>query len=141
VKGVWLHAAGGSRLWLTVAIKQQYASHAKQAGLIASQYHAGAYVNRFVVVVDDDINPADMDKVVWAMCTRFDPREGMEILRGCWSSALDRMAYSEQDPRNAQVVIDGCKPFGRRTTFPLVVRVSDDLEREVRPKFGKFLPT
>ncbi len=76
---------GGSRLWLTVSIKQMYAGHAKQAGLIASQCHAGAYVNRFVVVVDDDIDPADMDKVIWAMCTRFEPREGMEILRGCWS--------------------------------------------------------
>ena len=100
VKGVWAHAAGGSRLWLTVAIKQQYAGHAKQAGLIASQCHAGAYANRFVVVVDDDIDPADMDKVVWAMCTRFDPREGMETLRGCWSTALDPMAYGER--RSAQ---------------------------------------
>src|SRR5262245_62324390 len=77
VKGVWAHAAGGSRLWLTVAIKQQYAGHAKQAGLIASQCHAGAYANRVVVVVDDDIDPADMDQVVWAMCTRFEPREGI----------------------------------------------------------------
>ncbi len=76
VKGVWAHAAGGSRLWLTVAIKQQYGGHAKQAGLIASQCHAGAYANRVVVVVDDDIDPADMDQVVWAMCTRFEPREG-----------------------------------------------------------------
>ena len=56
-KGVWSHAAGGSRLWLTVSIKQMYAGHSKQAGLIASQCHAGAYVNRFVVVVDDDIDP------------------------------------------------------------------------------------
>ena len=55
---------------------------------------------------------ADMDKVIWAMCTRCDPREGLEILRGCWSSALDPMAYSEKDPRNARVVIDACKPFG-----------------------------
>ena len=103
VKGVWSHAAGGSRLWLTVAIKQLYAGHAKQAGLIASQCHAGAYANRFVVVVDDDIDPADMDKVIWAMCTRFDPREGMEILRGCWSSVLDpdglRHRRSAQRPR------------------------------------------
>src|SRR5436190_19335390 len=29
VKGVWAHAAGGSRLWLTVAIKQQYGGHSK----------------------------------------------------------------------------------------------------------------
>ena len=98
VKGVWSHEAGGGRLWLTVAIKQMYAGHSKQAGLIASQCHAGAYVNRFVVVVDDDIDPADMDKVIWAMCTRCDPREGMEILRGCWSSALDPMAYGGRRP-------------------------------------------
>jgi 4-hydroxy-3-polyprenylbenzoate decarboxylase len=140
VRGVWSHAAGGSRLWLTVAIKQMYAGHAKQAGLIASQCHAGAYVNRFVVVVDEDIDPANMDKVIWAMCTRCDPREGMEILRGCWSSALDPMAYSETDPRNARVVIDACKPFVRKDTFPIVVRASDEVEALVRGKFGAFLP-
>jgi UbiD family decarboxylase len=140
VKGVWAHAAGGSRLWLTVSIKQMYAGHAKQAGLIASQCHAGAYVNRFVVVVDDDIDPADMDKVVWAMCTRFDPREGMETLRGCWSSALDPMAYSEKDPRNARVVIDACKPWNRRDTFPKVARSSEELDARIRARFGDMLP-
>jgi UbiD family decarboxylase len=140
VRGVWSHAAGGSRLWLTVSIKQMYAGHSKQAGLIASQCHAGAYVNRFVVVVDEDIDPADMDKVIWAMCTRFDPREGLEVLRACWSSALDPMAYSEKDPRNARVVIDACKPFGRRDTFPREVRASAELEKLVREKFGAFLP-
>ena len=140
VKGVWSHAAGGSRLWLTVAIKQMYAGHSKQAGLIASQCHAGAYVNRFVVVVDDDIDPADMDKVIWAMCTRFDPREGLETLRGCWSSALDPMAYAPDDPRNARVVIDACRPWSRRDTFPIEARPSKELEERIRAKFGKDLP-
>jgi UbiD family decarboxylase len=140
VKGVWAHAAGGSRLWLTVAIKQQYGGHAKQAGLIASQCHAGAYANRFVVVVDDDIDPADMDKVIWAMCTRFDPREGMEVLRGCWSTALDPMSYSETDPRNARVVIDATKPWLRRDTFPAVVRPSKELDQRVFAKFKDVLP-
>ena len=92
------------------------------------------------MVVDDDIDPADMDKVIWAMCTRCDPREGMEILRGCWSSALDPMAYRENDPRNARVVIDACKPFGRRDTFPIVVRASQEVEDLVRGKFGDKLP-
>jgi UbiD family decarboxylase len=140
VKGVWAHAAGGSRLWLTVSIKQMYAGHAKQAGLIASQCHAGAYVNRFVVVVDDDIDPADMDKVVWAMCTRFDPREGMETLRGCWSSSLDPMGYGENDPRNARVVIDACRPWVRRDTFPKVARSSAALDERIRAKFAAVLP-
>jgi 3-polyprenyl-4-hydroxybenzoate decarboxylase len=92
------------------------------------------------VVVDEDIDPADMDKVIWAMCTRCDPREGMEILRGCWSSALDPMAYAPNDPRNARVVIDACKPFGRRDAFPREVRASPEVEALVREKFGASLP-
>ena len=92
------------------------------------------------MVVDDDIDPADMDKVIWAMCTRCDPREGMEVLRGCWSSALDPMAYAADDPRNARVVIDACKPFHRRATFPREVRASQEVEDLVRKKFGAFLP-
>jgi len=140
VKGVWSHEAGGSRLWLTVAIKQMYGGHAKQAGLIASQCHAGAYANRWVVVVDDDIDPANMNEVIWAMCTRFDPREGMEVLRGCWSTVLDPMAYSHDDPRNARVVIDACRPWSRRDTFPIEARSSKELDDHVRTKFGKDLP-
>jgi UbiD family decarboxylase len=140
VKGVWAHEAGGSRLWLTVAIKQMYGGHAKQAGLIASQCHAGAYANRFVVVVDDDIDPADMTRVIWAMCTRFEPREGLEILRGCWSTSLDPMAYGPSDPRNARVVIDACVPFGRRESFPQVVRTSAELDQRILAKFRDVLP-
>ncbi|MCL6646173.1 MAG: UbiD family decarboxylase [Dehalococcoidia bacterium] len=140
VKGVWSHEAGGSWLWLTVAIKQLYGGHSKQAGLIASQCHAGAYANRFVVVVDDDIDPADMNQVVWAMCPRMDPREGIEILRGCWSTALDPMAYGPDDPRNARVVIDACKPWHRRDTFPVVARSSPELDDHIRRKFADVLP-
>ncbi len=140
VKGVWAHEAGGSRMWLTVSIKQMYGGHAKQAGLIASQCHAGAYANRWVVVVDDDIDPSNMNDVVWAMCTRFDPREGMETLRGCWSTHLDPMAYSHEDPRNARVVVDACKPWARRETFPIVARSSKELDARIREKWSDVLP-
>ncbi len=140
VRGVWAHPAGGSRLWLTVSIRQLYGGHSKQAGVIASQCHAGAYANRVVVVVDDDIDPADMDQVVWAMCTRMEPREGIEILRGCWSTVLDPMAYGSSDPRNARIVIDACKPWSRRGTFPIVARSSKELDAAIRAKWAHVLP-
>jgi 4-hydroxy-3-polyprenylbenzoate decarboxylase len=141
VKGVWSHEAGGSRMWLTVAIRQKYAGHSKQAGLIASQCHAGAYANRVVVVVDDDINPADMDQVVWAICTRCDPRDDVEILKGCWSTTLDPMSYPE-DRRNmnSRMVIDACKPWNRLADWPAVVRSSPELDARIRAKFGQYLP-
>ena len=140
VKGVWAHEAGGSRMWLTVSIKQMYGGHSKQAGLIASQCHAGAYANRWVVVVDDDIDPANMNDVIWAMCTRCDPRDGVDVLNGCWSTHLDPMSYSYEDPRNSRVVVDACKPFRRKDTFPIVARSSAELDERIRKKWSHVLP-
>ena len=141
VQGVWAHEAGGSRFWLTVSIKQLYGGHSKQAGLIASQCHAGAFNNRWTIVVDDDIDPASINDVIWAMCTRVDAREDLEIIKGGWSSALDPMCYdTDTDRRNTRVVIDACKPFNRLATFPKVARASKALDARVREKFGKDLP-
>jgi len=81
-----------------------------------------------------------MDAVVWAMCTRMDPREDIEILRGCWSTALDPMAYGKDDPRNARIVVDACKPWSRRDSFPKVARSSKELDAAIRAKWAHLLP-
>jgi UbiD family decarboxylase len=141
IRGVWAHEAGGSRFWLTVSIKQLYGGHAKQAGFVASQCHAGAYSNRWTIVVDDDIDPTNINDVIWAMCTRCDPREDVDIVRGCWSTHLDPMCYDgDTDRRNARVVIDACKPFARRDSFPVVARSSRELDARIKAKWAKDLP-
>jgi UbiD family decarboxylase len=142
VQGVWANAAAGGRMWLTVCIKQMYPGHPKQAGLVAQQCHAGAYANRYVVVVDEDINPADNEQVIWAMATRVDPREDIEIIRTSWSTALDPMAYPEGlRALNARVVIDACRPWARKDTFPRVARSSKALDERIRAKWSAILPT
>jgi len=94
-----------------------------------------------VVVVDDDIDPADMNKVMWAMCTRFDPREGLEILRGCWSTSLDPMAYPPENRNmNSRMVIDACKPWNRLKDWPETVRSSKALDDQIRAKFADVIP-
>src|SRR5262249_1428988 len=117
-----------------------YGGHAKQAGMIASQCHAGAYANRVVVVVDEDIDPADMDQVVWAICTRMEPREDIEILRGCRSTVVGPMAYAKYDPRHARIVIHAGRPWSRRDTFPVVARSSKELDAAIRAKWAHVLP-
>ena len=107
---------------------------------MAAHCHAGAYCNRWTIVVDDDIDPTNINDVIWAMCTRIDPREDIEILRGCWSTALDPMAYGADDPRNARIVIDACKPWARRNTFPIEARSSKALDERIRKKFAAILP-
>jgi UbiD family decarboxylase len=89
VRGVWAHESGGGRMMVTVSIKQQFPGHSKQTGLVATSCRAGAYVNHLTVVVDEDIDPTDTDKVLWAMSSRVDPREDVEILRRMQASPLD----------------------------------------------------
>src|SRR5262249_24027723 len=55
VVGVWPLL---NSLMIVVALKQRYAGHAKRAGLIAA---ANAYMGRLVVVVDDDIDPSNLE--------------------------------------------------------------------------------
>src|SRR2546430_1298229 len=72
-----------------VSTKRAYAGQAKQAALLAASCQSGSYLGRFVVVVDDDVDPANLNEVLWAMCTRCDPAEDIDILRRTRSGPLD----------------------------------------------------
>ncbi len=139
VSMVWCHEAGGSRMFTIVALKQMYAGHAKQTGLVAAQCHAGAYANRWTVVVDDDIDPTDTDAVIWAMCSRVDPREDVDVLTGAWSTPLDPMSYPpERRNLNARLVINACRPWGRE--FPEICEAGPALQQEVVARWRDRLP-
>ena len=59
VKGVWVHEFGGARMFNVIAIKQAYPGHARQAGFLAASCQSGSYLGRFVVVVDEDVDPSE----------------------------------------------------------------------------------
>src|SRR5258708_40282073 len=88
VTGVLCHPAGG-RFLTVVSIKQRYPGHARQAAMIASQCRSGAYLGRYVIVVDEDIDITNSEEVIWAISSRSDPVDSIEILRRCWSGPLD----------------------------------------------------
>jgi UbiD family decarboxylase len=139
IRGAWAHEAGGGRLFVAVAVEQRYAGHARQVGLLASQLPAAAYMNRYVVVVDHDIDPADLDQVVWAMSTRTDPAEDIEILRRTRGSRLDPMLPDGAVPYNSRAVIDACRPWERLSSFPLVAESDPAYLAEVRSRWADVL--
>jgi 4-hydroxy-3-polyprenylbenzoate decarboxylase len=95
-----------------------------------------------IFVVDEDIDPTNFNDVIWAMCTRCDPRTQLEVIDGGWSSALDPMCYdTDEDRRNSRVIIDACIPFRRKQTFPKVARSSRQLDDRIRAKWAHVLPT
>lgn len=136
VKAAWAHEAGGGRLFIAVSVEQRYAGHSRQVGYLTAQCPAAAYMNRFVVVVDDDIDPSDLDQVIWAMSTRCDPAIDIEILHKTWGSKLDPMLVPGSPSYNNRAIIDACKPFERLDTFPRVAESSPDYLKIVGNKWA-----
>jgi UbiD family decarboxylase len=136
VKGV---ACYQGKFLTAVAIRQQYPGHAKQAAIIASQCHPGAYLGRYIAVVDDDIDVFDIDEVLWAVCTRVDPIVDIDIIRRCWSGPLDPIIPKGEKGFSSRAIIDACRPYEWTKDFPHVSGARRELKEQVLEKFGRFI--
>ena len=138
VKGVWAHPAGG-RFLTIISIQQRYPGHARQAAVLASQCRSGAYLGRYVVVVDDDIDITNSEEVLWAISSRSDPAESIDILRRTWSGPLDPRIPRDLAGHNSRAVIDATRPYEWREKFPKVSGPSRELKESVAKKWQSFL--
>jgi UbiD family decarboxylase len=138
VKAVRIHPSGG-RFLIAIAIRQRYPGHAKQAALVASQCRAGAYMGRYVIVVDDDIDIYDTDQLLWALATRSDPAQDIDIIRRAWSGPLDPVIPPGQKGFNSRAIIDATRPWEWREQFPPVSGLSPALREQLEAKWGALL--
>ncbi|MGA3126540.1 MAG: UbiD family decarboxylase [Candidatus Korobacteraceae bacterium] len=111
IKGVWgpPEAAGGFGMTV-VSMKQMYAGHAQQAAAIAAQCAGGAYYSKFIYIVDEDIDPSNLEEVIWAASTRCRCSDDIDILRNTWSTYLDPSKNPNSDrPWGSKALIYACK--------------------------------
>ncbi len=125
VQGVYAHPAGAGGFGMTViSVEQRYAGHAAQCLALAAQVPGGAYYTKWIIAVDEDIDPTDMDQVIWAMSSRCNPIEDIDVLRNTWSTWLDPTQNPpEERPYGSKALINACKEhrylpvFSKRTTL------------------------
>tara|TARA_B100000686_G_C16761574_1_gene959032 strand:- start:342 stop:1805 length:1464 start_codon:yes stop_codon:yes gene_type:complete len=137
VRGVWCHESGAGRLFNVISIEQLYPGHATQAGMLAANCHAGNYAGRWVIVVDEDIDPSNLFDVTWAMSTRCDPPEDIQFVKRSWSTPLDPL-LREPPWQNNRAIVDACRPYGWKDDFPKVAEASFELKSRIRKKFPEF---
>jgi len=123
-----------------VALRQRYDGHAKRAALIAA---AHSYMARLVVVVDEDVDPSNLNDVMWAVATRCEPSEQVDIIRNAWSSALDPRIPGEAKlagiTSHSKLIVEACRPFPWRDKFPPTSALSLDEARAIEAKWGALL--
>ncbi len=121
---------------IVVAIKQRFCGHSRQAAAIAAQCQAAGYMNRYVIVVDEDIDPTNLEEVMWALCTRTDPATDIEILHKTWGSKVDPMRREPNPTYNSRALIDACRPFDWIGEFPAVAEASPEFVAKMMDKWG-----
>ena len=137
VVGVWQHV---SQLMTVVAIRQRYDGHAKRAVLVAA---AHSYMARIVVVVDEDVDCSSINDVMWALATRCEPAQQIDIIRNAWSSALDPRIHPDDKlagiSAHSKLIIEACRPFSWRDRFPPTSALSQEELRAIEEKWGDRL--
>ena len=125
IHGVYAHPAAAGGFGMTViSLEQRHAGHAAQVLALAAQVPGGAYYTKWIIAVDEDVDPTDMDQVIWAMASRCNPIDDIDILRNTWSTWLDPTQNPpEKRPYGSKALINACKEhrhlpvFSKRTTL------------------------
>jgi 3-polyprenyl-4-hydroxybenzoate decarboxylase len=78
----------------------------------------------------------DLEEVLWAMCTRSEPAESIDIMHRAWSGPLDPRVPKDRKGFSSRAIIDATRPFEWRDQFPEVQLPSAETRRKALEKWG-----
>ena len=139
VKGVWEYQ---TRYITVISIEQKYGGHAKRAAMamLGSTY---GYHRRFVIIVDEDVDPSNIDDVLWAVSTRCDPATAINIINEAWSTPLDpRIAPDARSARNftnSVAIINACRPYHWKDQYAKTCYFPEETRRKTLEKWKDVL--
>jgi 4-hydroxy-3-polyprenylbenzoate decarboxylase len=106
---------------------------------LAAQCAGGGYYTKWIVIVDEDVDPTDLEQVIWAMSTRCSPTEDIDILRNTWSTYLDPTRNPpEERPYGSKALIKACKNFKYINTFSKRTFLRESVYKQVKGKWDKL---
>ncbi len=140
IKGVYSFPGSANGMGVVaVSLEQRYPGHASQVAALAAQSTAAAYFTKWIIVVDEDIDPTEMNQVLWAMTTRCSPKDDIDILRNTWSTYLDPTQNPpEERPYSSKVLINACKEHRYLNVFAKSTCITKEIYNQVSNKWKKL---
>jgi len=128
--------------FLVVAMRPRYAGHARRiADFVMSG--VGMRPPKYVVIVDDDIDPLNADDVLWALQTRVDVEDSIHIVRNRWASPTDPRIPPDKkasgDISAPSLIIDATRPWGWRDRYPKPSDFPQEVLEKYRAKWSSQL--
>jgi 4-hydroxy-3-polyprenylbenzoate decarboxylase len=138
IRGVWcVPAAVNGRGMVVISVEQRYPGHVAQVLAIAAQAPTTAYYTKWIIAVDDDVDPTNMNDVLATISTRFSPADDVDILRQTMGSAVDP---SQNPPETrlygSKLLINACKEHRYMATFPKRMAMDRDIWQQVASRWS-----
>ena len=108
VKAVHFPISGCCRFHAYISIEKRVDGEGKVAAIASLPYHDEL---KHVIVVDSDVDPFNEKEVLWAVATRVQAGDDVDIVRKVRGGALDPSSYIHAV--GDKMLIDATKPIGR----------------------------
>jgi 4-hydroxy-3-polyprenylbenzoate decarboxylase len=136
LKAVYCPPEGSGRFLAIISVKQMYPGHSIQVGTAAISTEMGAYGLKTVIVVDEDIDPWDLPRVLYALSFRFQPNRSQVIKRGR-STPLDPSLPLDARYITGRLLIDATIPYDWDDK-PLPIELDPDVVKKVEARWSEL---
>jgi 4-hydroxy-3-polyprenylbenzoate decarboxylase len=136
IKAVYCPPEAAGRFIAIISVKQMYPGHADQVGTAAISTEMGAYGLKTVIVVDEDIDPWDIPRVMYAVAFRFQPNRCTIIHRGR-STPLDPSLPIESREITGRIIIDATIPYEWKEK-PIPIDLDPDIVKRVQARWKEL---
>jgi UbiD family decarboxylase len=132
VKRAHMTRGGGGALHAVLSVDKPYEGFGKYAGVAVLGTTAGRGIKQ-VIVVDDDIDPADPVQVEWAIATRVQPHRDIEIFSELPGIILDPSLPrgGQRPPLTSKMIIDATR-YDAKDFAPVCLPSTDVMTRVER---------
>jgi 3-polyprenyl-4-hydroxybenzoate decarboxylase len=87
--------------------------------------------------VDDDIDPENMDQVIYALSFRYQPDRGTQILRRGRDTPLDPSVDIPQRGMTSRVIIDATIPYEWKEK-PIPIELDKEMVKKVKARWQEL---
>jgi 4-hydroxy-3-polyprenylbenzoate decarboxylase len=136
IKAVYCPPEAAGRFIAIISMKQMYPGHANQVLTAAISTEMGAYGLKTVIVVDEDIDPADIPRVLYAVAFRFNPLRAQIIQRGR-STPLDPSLPIESRWITGRLLIDATIPYDWEEK-PIPIALDPDIVKKIQARWKEL---
>ncbi len=136
IKAVYCPPEGSGRFLAIISVKQMYPGHANQVLTAAISTEMGAYGLKTVIVVDEDIDPWDIPRVMYALSFRAQPNR-CEIIKRGRSTPLDPSLPINARDITGRLLIDATIPYEWKEK-PIPIELDPQVVEKVEARWDEL---